>query len=54
MKQCIGLMLVLTLALAAAPVFAGEGSDASTTVGDTFQALRTLPAGGAGTAYRPQ
>jgi hypothetical protein len=38
-------MLVLALALAAVPAFAGGGSGASTAVGDTFQALRTLPAG---------
>ena len=45
MKQWISLMLVLALALAAVPAFAGEGSGASTAVGATFQALRTLPAG---------
>jgi len=45
MKQRISLMLVLALALAAVPAFAGGGSGASTAVGDTFQAFRTLPAG---------
>jgi hypothetical protein len=45
MKRCISLMLVLALALVAVPAFAGEGSGAPTAVGDTFQALRTLPAG---------
>ena len=45
MKRCVSLMLVLALALVAVPAFAGEGSGAPTAVGDTFQALRTLPAG---------
>jgi hypothetical protein len=45
MKRCVSLMLVLALALVAVPAFAGEGSGAPTAVGNTFQALRTLPAG---------
>ncbi len=45
MKPCIALTLVLALALAAVPALAGEEPGAPTAVGDTFQALRTLPAG---------
>ncbi len=45
MKQGIALTLVLALALAAVPALAGEGPGAPTAVGDTFWALRTLPAG---------
>jgi hypothetical protein len=45
MKRYISLMLALALTLVAVPAFAGEGSGAPTAVGDTFQALRTLPAG---------
>ena len=45
MKSCIALMLVLALALAAVPALAGEEPGAPAAVGDTFRALRALPAG---------
>ena len=45
MQHRIGLAVVLALALAAVPALAGEGPSAPTAVGDTFRALRTLPAG---------
>jgi hypothetical protein len=45
MKQWISLMLVVALALAAVPAFAGEGAGDPTAGGAQFQALRTLPAG---------
>jgi hypothetical protein len=45
MKPSIALTLMLALALAAVPALAGEEPGTPTAVGDTFQALRTLPAG---------
>ena len=45
MKPCIALTLVLALALAAVPALAGEEPGAPAAVGDTFRALRALPAG---------
>ncbi len=45
MKRSIALTLALALALAAIPALAGEGPGAPTAVGETFWALRTLPAG---------